>query len=291
MPSTPVPSSSSTLQSTLSTQKRAAPSGLTKGDVKRQKGQDKQRKIREDALAALYQRWYRKFEATAILREEMSNTLDTGTLEESELLVKLLDTVRTAARRPTLTPAQTAVLPTTVPLLRMLLDIFMRPYTWSATKHSDMLHLEEDSMLVDSDMTQEGDGSNTDDQAQFYVRRLSFESFEEMEKLLEKVKIDKPHYGAHIEGLIKEGQKASTSSSDQLHLSYGGFTVANTPVGRQLDDAEESEAADWGILKAILNAYEGAVKIYEVLTLRFQVKESQSLQAGQTSAPTCSKAW
>jgi hypothetical protein len=214
-------------------------------------------------------RWYRKFETIAKWREEPAKAMG----DVRELLIAALNVVREADHRPSLTPEERAAIPSSVPLVRMLLDIFARPYTWSALKHSEMLELHAD--LGDIDEIDEGkkaaspEGEEESDLAQFYIRRLVFTDFEALKKLLEGIKLVKPHYSGHIEGLIKESSKFCTNTSDQLHLSYAGFTVANTPVGRQLDDGQE--ASDWAFLKTVLKAFDGKVLIYEVPALRFKV--------------------
>lgn len=264
-------SSSSTLPNVLGSLKRPAPPDAKpiKGSAKRQKGKEKEDKVREAAVKAFDRRWEKILETAAAWRQDLLASLQTPSLR----LLATLDHVRQASSRPLLTQAQKALVPASTELQNMLLDFFLHPLTWSSIKHSAMLERREcDDVELDegsAELEEDKPGSEQEgDLAQFYVRRLVFSDHESLKRLLDQVKSSKPHYTRQIEGLVKESSKIVTG---ERRLSYGGFTIANTPVGREIDDEDAAASKEWGFLKTLLAAYKGIVEIYEVPALRFSV--------------------
>lgn len=256
-------SAPTTLPDTLGSLKRAAPSQPTGPSTKRQKGKKREDNVREAAVKALSKRWETKLEAVAAWRQDLSASVD----PPFQQLVATLDHIRRADSRPLLTQTQKTLIPVSTELQKMLLDFFLHPLTWSSIKHSAMLLQKKlDDVELDEERPEnEQDGSL----AQFYIRKLKFVDHESVWKLLDQVKAVKPHYAAHIECLLKE----SYTLKGERWLSYGGFTVANTPVGRQIDDQDQAAQGIWGLMKTVLESYKGKFEIYEVPILRFSVGE------------------
>lgn len=220
---------------------------------KRQKGKDVRKEEVQSALDLLSLAWKAKTGAAATWRVKTPS--EPGTT--LAILIKTWNVVRGADRRPALTDTQVSLVPQNEQLHSLFSHMFTSPLTWDAALFSTILK------------RHDGLGDPTTNLAQYYIRRLKFEDQNALSVLLEKVKALAPQYNGQIKNLLE----ASSGILGSFFVSYGGFTVANSPVGRDLNDTEDSkrENSRGGFLKTVLELYKGTVLIYEVLPLAFEI--------------------
>ena len=60
---------------------------------------------------------------------------------------------------------------------------------------------------------------------------------------------------------------ADSAGGGRRALTYGGMAIGGTPVSRYLADSKVASRS--GLVKRVLDAYEGEVEIWEVLPLKF----------------------
>lgn len=245
---------SSSIPKQLAVNKRPQADPKASTDRKRQKVKDTRLVQAGAALKSLSIEWKAKAAVAADLR--LKTVSEEGTrLEE---LASVWNATRAADGRPAMTPAQIALIPADENLLSLFKAMFTSPLTWDPSLFQTVLKQQQDL------------GAIASEQVQYYIRRLSFAGQAELKDLLEKVRTAAPQYEGQIDMLLAASDSAILGP---LLVSYSGFTVANTPVGRDLDDtaASDSEIAVNGFLKTILKHYNGAIAVYEVLPLAFEI--------------------
>lgn len=279
-------SSSATLASSLQATKRPVESAGVSGDRKRQKKvkEDKKNSQRTNTASSFNSRWLDKVEKLADWRRKLGLSLESP----RDRLLATLDQVRAADNRPALSEFQKRTLPASAQLDQLFLDIFMSPLSWSPASYGAVLLEQTHSAQAElAALEVEGSDENvetddTDDIAQFYLRRLAFPSHLAVQTLFEELKERNPHYTGQADMLISA---SSHVLFGDRFISYGGYTIANTVIGRQLDDEGKPEGS---FLKAVLKLYDGSVTIYEVLPLRFRIGEGghSSILAGRSDPRT-----
>lgn len=219
---------------------------------KRQKGKDVRKEEVQSALDLLSLAWKAKTGAAATWRVKTPS--EPGTTHA--ILIKTWNVVRGADRRPALTDTQVSLVPQNDQLHSLFSHIFTSPLTWDATLFPTILKQQCDLEAPATNMVQ------------YYIRRLHFENQHGLSAVLEKVRAIAPLYNGQIENLLE----ASKNILGSFFVSYGGFTVANSPVGRDLDDTKDSKASSkGGFLKTVLEVYKEECLVYEVLPLAFEV--------------------
>jgi hypothetical protein len=245
--------SSATLPGHLFAQKRVHSDTAATIQRKRQKQRDNASEKREKASCNLVARWAQKAASVEEWRPKMSQELEKD--RSVDLLIKSLNIVRAADQRPLISTADAALIPQDPALYSFLLAVYAAPFNWDTLSFKEVACLADDTKMVEDDL------------AEYYIRRLKFSGRDTVKTLLESVCTEAPHYRGQCENLLKA---IEAIPNGEIFLSYGGYTVANSPIGRDLDD-KDSSGESGSFLKYVLNEYEGTISVYEIPSLSFRV--------------------
>lgn len=228
---------------------------------KRVKYADKVRSETEIAAEAFNKRYDVRAAEVAALT---GKTIVDGT-RASEKMLKVWNEMRRIDSRPSITNREMTAMPGNDDFYKALLDLFLDPLAFDVA-NAQSVFTDQSKTHIDVDM------QASDTFARYYLRRLHFQTHDELVLFTENVKRLKPKYAGHLDMLVKRSA-GMTSSTRYLH--YGGYTIANSPVGREEDD-EESEG--FSLATTAFQVYTDPEKFnrkveeYEIHALRFDAK-------------------
>ncbi|CAD6582383.1 MAG: hypothetical protein CYPHOPRED_001908 [Cyphobasidiales sp. Tagirdzhanova-0007] len=193
--------------------------------------------------------WMRKSAGVEEHRQIMAQSSD-----RRNLLIPALNEVRALDGRPALSSRQLDAIPPIERLHDCLLTLFQSPLTFDPIAWPDQ--------LVRRTETIQDPESNV---AQYYLRRLAFDSAESLYSFCSAVEDAKPQYSGHLAILKEASQKLPVGPR---YILYWGFTIATTVQGRLHDDQTSDS---YCLIKSALAKYTGVVECYEFSNLRFEV--------------------
>lgn len=243
------------LKSALNVTKRPATATPKENlQAKRSKKYAQKQNDVEEALKEHSKIWTHKATVTRALIADL--TLPTT----GAYFIELLDKIRDLDSRCDLTTSEKAAIPLTHDLIASVLpQLFQNPLTSDISSFPLSFH----TQTIDEDQE-----LRKDNRAQFYVRRLVFSSHDKLIGFLTSLELEKPQYKAHLNIIL---ELSSNLPSGVRYLHYAGMTVANDPLGRELDD-EASERDS--LITAAVQLYQennGEVEEFEALALRFDI--------------------
>lgn len=206
--------------------------------------------------------WSVRMENVGRVREQLMGTAWNEQPTKTRLIFAL-NSVRAIGHRPGLTGKEiTLVHAIPEALAGYLLSLFFMPFAAMST-----LGVATNQLLNrDSPADTVPKSDNGQPLAQYYLRSLPFDSKDAAKSVLSKVLRTHPHYRSHIEALLVAIDQLPHSS---FVLRYAGLTVADSPVGRHVDDQVDDSTT---FHSAVIAQFAGKVGIDEVLPLRFSTE-------------------
>lgn len=247
---------------TAAKKRRSSASAAETTAKKRQKLQESQKAIANACLEARIADWVAKCDEVGDLRKQLSEQ----NLDPLDKLHSMWDLARRLDQRKALSPADKEAVPAIPALHNLLHSFFTCPLTWIPAEHQSQAVKQKHDTLEESDL------DDDDTTVRFYVRRLVFPDHASLKSLLENVLADAPQYSGHINILVTASKNLGGDTGKRA-LSYGGYTIANSPYGRQEDDEEAARVHAGSLLKLVLDEYDDKVEVYELPALAFQIGE------------------
>lgn len=222
--------------------------------------------VRQDELKEIRARLTAEVETQMDAAREARKGL--GETVDWQLLLAALNKIREADERRALREEEVALIPRSDGFLRALWGLLRDPVSFDPKTEDELLRQTEEDM-----------GPKESMEADFCIRVLTFKDLADLKKVLDKVVADKPVLEVRANALSNYLSKYH--STGRLLIKYGGMTIANKPVGREVG-SEDIELEEVVFATAVIDAYVSPtreVEVYKWQSLSFEVEDAISARA------------